>query len=56
MQSSYTRFRRRDVPDPCHSGQISLWGFLRYLGTNLRRIVLINRKTRRETHFTLQEP
>lgn len=55
-QSSYTHFRRRDAPDPCRSSRISLRGFLRYLGTNRRKIVPINRKTRRENHFTSQEP
>lgn len=38
------------------SSRISLRGFLRYLGTNLRGIVPINRETHRENHFTPQQP
>lgn len=41
---------------PIRVARISLRGFLRYLGTNRRKIVPINRKTRRENHFTSQEP
>lgn len=50
-QSSYTRFRRRDAPLSLSlsirvaSVGSSLRCFPRYLGTNLRRIVPINRKT-----------